>query len=104
MRLLVGLLRHVGTEDGELLQPLQAGQAVVQVHGAAAAAADAAVVAIVVVDTVPFLSLSSREYHLLLQLHRAFGPGVGTAQGQHGSLQHLSPLYHPSSVPPPASA
>lgn len=102
MRLLVGLLRHVGTENRELLQPLQAGQAVVQVQGAAAAAADAVVV-VVVVDTVPFLSLSSCGYHLLLQLHRAFGPRVGTAQGQHGSLQHLSPLYHSSPVPPPAS-
>lgn len=84
---LVWLLRHGGVEDGELLQPLQAGQAVVQADGVAGAAGAAGAAA------VPLLGLSSGGDHLLLQLHQALRPAVGTAQRQHGSLflRHLSP-------------
>ncbi|KAF3845895.1 hypothetical protein F7725_002973 [Dissostichus mawsoni] len=73
------LLGHVGTEDGELLQPLQAGQAVVQVHGAA----DVAV-------GVPLLRLSSRGHHLLLQPHGAFGPRREKEGKQKGSAPKRS--------------
>lgn len=91
--LLVQVLWHVGIEDGEVLQPLQASEAVVQADGAAAAA-DAAVGSILT------FGLGSGSHHLLLQAHRAFGPGIYTAERQHGFLLSLSP----PPLPPPGWA
>lgn len=74
---LVWALWRRGIEDGKVLQPLQAGQAVVQADGAAGAAGVVAVV------SVPLLGLRGGSHQLSLQLHRALRPVVGTAQGQH---------------------
>ncbi|TNN40560.1 Zonadhesin [Liparis tanakae] len=90
VRLVVRARRHVGAEDGELLQPLQAGEAVVQGHGAAEAIVVVdVVVVVVVVVVVPLLRLRGRGHHLLLQPHGALRPRVGAAQRQHGSVSPL---------------